>query len=345
MVLAALVGAFASEARAADPFPAAAPPAPSAAPAPPAPPAPPAAKRKELERYNFGPTVECPFCGITPAHPHGVRGLHWHDHWRRVGWPEYIATPLLFAASFAANSIPKQNHPTWTGAILFDRPVHNWLDGQSANTRKTTATVSDVLFWGSVAYPVGVDALFVAWGLRAAPDVSWQMFVIDAQAYALTLALNSATKRLAGRERPNGEDCRHDHPGAPCNANGTFKSFYSGHAAVTGTSAGLMCAHHTQLMLYRNPAADATACVAAITFAAATDVLRITSANHWASDVLAGSLMGYVSGYLLPTLIYYREFRSTPHEHEPPVGPPKPVLAVLPLASENSLQLTAFGMF
>jgi membrane-associated phospholipid phosphatase len=300
---------------------------------------------EELDRYDFGPNVVCPYCSVTPLHPHGVTGLHWHDHWRRVGAAEYIATPVLFSVAAGVEFlVPKQKHPTWTGAILFDRPAHAWLDQQSQTARSTTATVSDVLFGVSVAYPILVDDLLVSWGLRHSPDVTWQMFVIDSQSYALTLALNSATKRLAGRERPSGEDCRHDDPTAPCNASGTFQSFYSGHAAVTATSAGLMCAHHTQLMLYRNAAADTATCVTAIAFAATTDVLRITSANHWASDVLAGSAMGFLSGYLLPTLLYYKEFRSAPQapDEQPSTGP---TLAVLPLAGPDSLGVSALGLF
>jgi membrane-associated phospholipid phosphatase len=327
---------------------AAAPAAPSATPRDSAPPA--AASRRrptpeELKSYNFGPTEECPYCGETPSHPQGVRGLHWHDHWRRVGAMEYIATPVLFGVALAVAFLPpRQKHATWTGAILFDRPVKKAIEQQSHSARRSTATVSDVLFGVSLAYPILVDDLFVSWALRRSPDVAWQLLVIDSQAYALTLALNSATKRLAGRERPSGEDCRHNSPpGAECNGPGTFGSFYSGHAAVTATSAGLMCAHHTQLMLYRSGAADTAACITAIGFAAATDVLRITSANHWASDVLAGSLMGYLSGYLLPTLLYYKEFRITPEEQEPPSN--RPTVAVLPLAGVDSLGVTALGTF
>ena len=322
-----------------------------AAPAAPETSAPPAAVSRrrptpeELRRYNFGPTEECPYCGETPSHPQGMRGLHWHDHWRRVGVMEYVATPVLFGVALAVAFLPpRQKHATWTGAILFDRPVKKAIQQQSHSSRRTTATVSDVLFGVSVGYPILVDNLFVSWALRKSPDVTWQLTVIDAQAYALTLALNSATKRLAGRERPSGEDCRHNSPpGAACNGSGTFESFYSGHAAVTATSAGLMCAHHTQLMLYRSPAADTATCITAIGFAAATDVLRITSANHWASDVLAGSLMGYLSGYLLPTLLYYKEFSITPHEQEPPGN--RSTVAVLPLAGADSLGVTALGTF
>jgi hypothetical protein len=43
--------------------------------------------------YQFGPGVSCPFCAPSTAFPRGHSGLHWHDHWRSVGLPEYVLTP------------------------------------------------------------------------------------------------------------------------------------------------------------------------------------------------------------------------------------------------------------
>jgi hypothetical protein len=46
----------------------------------------------------------------------------------------------------------------------------------------------------------------------------------------------------------------------------------------------------------------------------ATGALRIASDNHWATDVLVGHVSGYLAGYLLPTLLYYRKPRAAPIE-------------------------------
>jgi hypothetical protein len=92
--------------------------------------------------------------------------------------------------------------------------------------------------------------------------------------------------------------------------------------------------------------ADTATCATGIVFTALTGGLRVASDNHWASDVLIGHLMGYVSGYLLPTLLYYKEFRITPEpEHEAPPGTTAPQMAVLPLVGPDSVQLGAFGRF
>jgi membrane-associated phospholipid phosphatase len=68
--------------------------------------------------------------------------------------------------------------------------------------------------------------------------------------------------------------------------------------------------------------------------------LRIASDSHWASDVLIGHLLGYTSGYLLPTLLYYKEFRTAPHDH-----PNAPTYAALPLIGTGTLGLSLVGMF
>jgi membrane-associated phospholipid phosphatase len=170
------------------------------------------------------------------------------------------------------------------------------------------------------------------------------MAVINAQAYALTFALNGATKRLTARARPWVDGCDADPTGESCGSGGRYSSFYSGHAAVTATGAGLMCAHHTQLSLYRNPVLDTGACLVAVAGTAVTGAMRIASDNHWASDVIIGHLMGYLSGYLMPTLLYYKEFRITPHEHPAPEGH-APVYAILPWVTEDSARLGVVGLF
>ena len=301
---------------------------------------------EELRRYNFAPNEACPYCGITPEHPQGLRGLHWHLHWRRVGPREYITTPILAAIGYGVNPLlPRQTHAYWTGPILFDKPVRDALVFQSQHARTTASRVTDGFLYASVAYPYVVDDLAVAWLGRQSPDVAWQMFVINTQAFSLSYAMYNIAKRAAGRERPYGAQCDTDSNASKCNSTTRFKSFFSGHTTMTATGAALICAHHTQLRLYRDPVADTATCAAAVGVTTATAVLRMASDNHWATDVLMGHLMGYVSGYLLPTLLYYKEFHF-----KPPPGPEEressPLrVAVLPAWSGGLLGLQAIGMF
>jgi membrane-associated phospholipid phosphatase len=299
---------------------------------------------KQRETYDFSDVIDCPFCVLTPGQPaEGVHGLHWHRHWGRVGWAEYIATPLLYTATIVERSLPARTSAGWTGGILFDSWARDTLVFDSTTARDTAATISDAFFYASIIQPVVVDGLLVTWAGRQSPDVAWQMFVINAQAYAMTLSLVTAAKRIAGRERPFGKNCPDETGEFSCNSPDRYRSFYSGHAAVTATGAGLICAHHTQLELYRDSTADTATCIASVGISLATGGLRMTSDNHWATDVATGYLMGYVTGYLLPTLFYYRDFRITPHEH--PESRPRVVTAVLPWATDDSLELRAIGIF
>jgi membrane-associated phospholipid phosphatase len=294
--------------------------------------------------YDFAPDEVCPYCGITPQYPQGREGLHWHTHWNTVGVVEYVDIPLL--AAFAVGLqlfVQPERKAHWDRPILFDSGARNLLRLGSPGARATASRISDVLFVASYVHPI-FDDLVVAWGLRSAPSVAWQMGVIDAQAYALTFALNGATKRLTSRARPWFDACENDPTGESCGKGGRFSSFYSGHAAVTATGAGLTCAHHTQLSLYRNPYLDTGACGLAVLNTLVTSGLRIASDNHWASDVLVGTVMGYFSGYLMPTLLYYKELRLAPHDDLPP-PPSRPLLTALPLITESSAELAVLGIF
>jgi hypothetical protein len=55
--------------------------------------------------------------------------------------------------------------------------------------------------------------------------------------------------------------------------------------------------------LYQNDILDVGTCALAVAGTAVTGAMRIASDNHWASDVIVGHLMGYASGYLLPTVL------------------------------------------
>jgi membrane-associated phospholipid phosphatase len=304
----------------------------------------PSQARPAAPPYRFEPGAVCPFCAITPQFPVGRSGLHWHGHWRSAGTPEYVSVSVLGASVLALRLfVPTASEARWDKPILFDAGVRSALRIDSAGGRKTASTVSDVLFVLEVLHPTVIDPLFVAWWKRESPFVAWQMFVIDAQAYGVTLLINDLTKRATARARPwvSTDDCASDPEGPSCGSGGRYQSFYSGHAAVTATGAGLICAHHTQLSLYQSNWLDTGTCVLAVAGTAVTGAMRIASDNHWASDVIVGHLMGYVSGYLLPTLLYYKQFRVTPHED----SEDKPTLALAPLASDGALGLMMFGMF
>jgi membrane-associated phospholipid phosphatase len=268
-----------------------------------------------------------------------------------VGPLEFASVGVLTAVTLGFEFfVPPPDKGRWSGPILFDSGVRDLLVLNTPKKRESAKNLSDVLFYWSIAHPAVVDNFIITWAARGAPDVAWEMFVINSQAYALTLTLNTVSKRLTSRERPWGDRCDNpeDDTTHDCDGQERYRSFYSGHAAVTATGAGLICAHHTQLQLYKEPLLDAATCVTAVLGTAVTGAMRISSDNHWASDVITGHLMGYLSGYLLPTLLYYKEFRLIPEQHHEEDRPPEPIeptIAVLPMVSPKSIQLTAIGVF
>lgn len=285
--------------------------------------------------------MPCPYCLPGSKYPHGRTGLHWHEHWRSADLREALTIPALAAATIALTFVPTAKSPSWQAPLLLDSPARKLLRLHDASARKTAHSVSDVLLYWGIAHAALIDPLLVAtW--RRAPGVAWQISIINAQAYALTLLLNQATKRLTSRERPYVDVCDRDPSGQSCSSGSRYASFYSGHAAMTATGAGLLCAHHTQLEIYGNDTLDTGTCVAAVLGTALTGVMRVASDNHWASDVFVGHLMGYASGYLLPTWLYYKERRA-----EPESGPARggSTVVALPMFNGNAFGLNLIGVF
>lgn len=302
-------------------------------------------QRLRREAHRVRQSEVCPLCVAPLQLPDARRAVQWHGHWRSVGLPESIAAPVLLASGVASYlAIGTPSEARWSGTILLDTPARNLLRFNKSSHRRTAETISDALFFAAVLHPVVVDPLLSAWWAHESPQVAWQMSVINAQAYGLTMLLNGLTKRLTARARPWAKDaqCDRDPSGEGCDSGGAYRSFYSGHSAMTATGAGLACAHHTQLPLYQDPLLDIGACVVAVAGAAVTGAMRIASDNHWASDVLIGDVMGFVSGYLLPTLIYYKQFTLAPGNQEDSSGP---MLVPMPLVMRDALGVSLFGAF
>ncbi|MCU0691513.1 MAG: phosphatase PAP2 family protein [Polyangiaceae bacterium] len=268
--------------------------------------------------------------------------LRWEATWRRVGYTEYAATGASVAGSFAIQLLVKSpNTPHWTGPIVFDDAARNGLRLSSRSARDRAGLVSDIMFISAVAHPIVVDAIGAAWLGHGSADVAWQLTVIDSQAYAATMLLDTIAKRSFGRERPYGEPCNQDPDYGPdCTKATRRRSFYSGHSAMTATAAGLTCSHHAHLPLYGGGWKDTAACVGAIGFTLATGSLRIASDNHWATDVVTGHLIGFATGLAMPEVLYYVRDDNQRDSH-----PSSSRIAVLPSVTERMLGLQATGWF
>jgi membrane-associated phospholipid phosphatase len=120
-----------------------------------------------------------------------------------------------------------------------------------------------------------------------------------AEAFTLTLLLTTGTKRIAGRRRPYVKDCDGTPPGdASCSDSDRSQSFFSGHASMAATGAGLSCSYALKRKTWgESRAARFTPCALGIGAALTTSALRLVADKHWGSDVIVGLVVGATVGY------------------------------------------------
>jgi len=272
--------------------------------------------------------------------------LRWQPEWRRSNAWDYTLVLGATAGYVTAVILPRpEEAPDWNRPILFDSWVRSELVGHTRGVRDFAALASDIVLVGSIAH-VAADATLVAGLHHHAPDVAWQMVVMDSEAYSISLFLNGISKRVTGRARPYVGPCSKDkNYDSACNASDPYASFYSGHSAITATSAGLLCSEHSNLHLYGGNW-DTFACVNGAVVTTLTATLRIIADRHYATDVLTGHLLGFSSGYFVPELLH---FTSGTTAGETITGKPQGarLLGVLPGVPElgDGISLNAVGVF
>jgi membrane-associated phospholipid phosphatase len=253
----------------------------------------------------------------APAHVARASDGHaieWNPKWRKVGLLEGLSLIPLAGALLAIELAwtPPQK-PRWTGGILFDGRVRTALVGKTLSVQKTAQDIGDILFMVGSVIPIVVDA-GVALAVHQKPDIALQILLIDLQSATLAGLVSLTSEHTVGRGRPFVAECQsdgtvrdeHDRPLLNhCSKGYQAKSFYSGHAAATMTSAGLTCLTHQRLPLFGGGAADVAPCVVMVGVSLTTGITRIIADMHWASDVLIGWGIGALAGYVLPAAIHY----------------------------------------
>jgi membrane-associated phospholipid phosphatase len=242
---------------------------------------------------------------------------------------------LIFIAT------PAPDEPGWKGAILFDSGLRTALQLQAGDTRDAVLSAGDVLFYSLVAYPFLVDTWIVSLGIHQNADLAGQIFGMNALSNGVSMFVSFIAERLVARERPFAAQCPQDAAFAEgdCGGDDLYQSFWSGHAAGAFTAAGLTCAHHAYLPLYGGAAGDVTACAAALGLAGFIGYSRLAGDMHYASDVLTGSVIGFVSGFGLPWLLHYRS-------GSPGGADPRGFRGTLaPIATRRSLGLMYVGAY
>ncbi|HEX4512588.1 MAG TPA: phosphatase PAP2 family protein [Polyangiaceae bacterium] len=255
------------------------------------------------------PTVAAPPIVVVHESPPS-RSLDWKPEWSRANATDYAVTGVGLATTLAMAIVPPRSEHTM-GGVLFDDSARSVLRLHALADRYFARDMSDVLLSLVTTYPILFDSFIIGYGYFRNADVAYQMTVIDAEALAIASALQGIANVSASRERPYGQDCGTAVPAttSDCNGPSRYRSFFSGHATISFTSAGLACSHHLKLHLFGD-AADIVACATALATASAVSLLRVMGDEHYATDVVTGAIVGTAVGFLVPAFHYATHSRK-----------------------------------
>lgn len=155
---------------------------------------------------------------------------------------------------------------------------------------KTLSTVSTVTTAASLAMPAV---------LLSAPSSEYlKIGIMYAETVALTYGIKELIKLIVPRERPY--LYYEGYPDDRVQSGDSHRSFLSGHTALAFAGASftsyVFCKYHPESK-WKIPVIATS-----YSLATATAVLRVASGNHFATDVLAGALLGVALGYGVPAL-------------------------------------------
>jgi membrane-associated phospholipid phosphatase len=240
--------------------------------------------------------------------------VEWDEDWPRVKWWEVIGTVALTVGDTEFEShAPLPTHAIWNRPVLFDGWARNLLRGRTAALQSFASTATDIAYKVGALEPFVVDDYFGALSLARNADVAWQLALIDLQSFGIAGLLSLTAEHAVGRARPYTLSCNADghvldaqgHVMQTCGSSNDYRSFFSGHATSTATTAGLVCLHHQHLPLFGGGFADLAPCLVMIGVSLATGIGRLVYDEHWASDVMVGWADGILSGYVLPSLLHF----------------------------------------
>lgn len=192
--------------------------------------------------------------------------------------------PVLFLILFFSAPVFSETYP-------LDSIDVNRLDSFVMRPyNKTLSTVSTVTTAASLAMPAV---------LLSAPSSEYlKIGIMYAETVALTYGVKELIKLIVPRERPY--LYYEGYPEDEIKSGKSHKSFLSGHTALAFAGASftsyVFCKYHPESK-WKIPVIATS-----YSLATATGVLRIASGNHFATDVLAGALLGAAIGYGIPAL-------------------------------------------
>jgi len=217
-----------------------------------------------------------------------------------VGTWDVVATGALAVGVVTVQfGVPQPSAPKW-GSTGFDDWVRGGLRISSEGGRTAAATASDVLVFSLTALPF-LNAFLVAGAEHGRMDVAWKLAVLDAETLLTATFAALSLQKVTARGRPFLHECESNPTLAECSIGTRNASFPSAHTTVAFAAVALECFHHGYLDTSHTGWA-AAACPVTVAAATITGVLRIASDRHWATDVIAGAVLGGTLGYAIPAL-------------------------------------------
>lgn len=278
---------------------------------------------------------------VTEEESKQVHTIRWNDRWGKVRAPELILTGVATGIAIIGQVVEPIG-TSWSSPQLGDDDVRGFMRLATEGERRIARDYSDVLLTTLTGFPVIFDALIVAGWSRQSPDVAAQMVLMDAEVFAVTMAIQGVTNVLVNRERPYADLCGSELPedSLDCQGSTRHRSFFSGHTAAAFAAAALTCTHQANLDLYQNPELGGVICASGLLLAGTTGALRIAGDVHNLTDVLVGAGVGTLVGFGLPWLFHYRHGDIT-DPPEDPDGERGPTVHLAPMG----LGFSAFGSF
>lgn len=172
------------------------------------------------------------------------------------------------------------------GAYQFDRDVADEAESHRSKTRDDAAKVGEALGNGFFVLPA--SAAGWAYGKLAGDPKAANAAKLVVESFVLSGIAANAVKYTAGRHRPKEGDGPREWDLFKFKTSSV--SFPSGHSATAFAWAGVIAGVYGE-----NPVVPPVA----YSLAALTALSRIYDREHWASDVVAGSLIGYFTSKAL----------------------------------------------
>ena len=207
----------------------------------------------------------------------------------------------LCAVAFLVSSAVEGPDPEcgWCETNGFDRAVRNLL---VAEDTRAPALASNILLGGAVPAASLSGLAFPA----LAREKGWfalQDTIVVVNSVLIASLLTELTKSLSTRRRPFYAHGRQLEPVSDDLSPGEFRSFFSGHAAVSSS----LAASASTLAFARGYRVAPYLAAGTGALALTTAILRIVADKHWATDVIAGVAVGTLVGVLLPLALHPRE--------------------------------------